>query len=45
MTENERLANELVVELQRAIHLFLMYEASAEQFLSRLKLIFRASSI
>lgn len=41
MTENERLANECLIEIQRAMIAFLNNQWSAEQFVIRLKMILK----
>ena len=45
MTENERLARQIVKELEYAIGKFNEYEWTAEQLLIRLKIIFKAANL
>jgi hypothetical protein len=45
MSENDRLADELVVELSRALLAYLTNQWTGEQFIVRLQAIFRASNL
>lgn len=45
MSENERLANEVTLELQRAILAYLTNKYTAEQFLQFIKVIVKASQL
>jgi len=44
-SKNERLANELLLELMRASLAYLNSSISAEGYLSRLRIIFRAANL
>lgn len=45
MTENDRLADEVVLALQRAILALLTYKQTSEQFLIRLQHIMKAANL
>ena len=45
MSENERLANELVVEIGRAVAMYQVNQWTAEQFLIRLRQIIKAANL
>lgn len=45
MSENEKVANQVTLQLQRALLKYLTDEWTAEEYLNYLKLIFRAAQL